>query len=884
MSSHIKNSRRSLQSGFVLIAVLIIMVILVAILAGVIYSTTSERSNSASDQRKNFAFYASEAGMEKLTADLGALYTQFKSPTVVQIQGMGNCPPACPEPNAPTITNASYTEYKIVVNPSKLDPTVPDSVTRNITSGPNAGLIAQVIPLTLQVTGNSPLGEQVRMIRNVEVALIPVFQFGVFSDSDLSFFPGPTFDFNGRVFTNNNLYINAQNGPLTFHSKVSAVLDVVRQSLPNGVQDPSRSQPVNIPTSPNGCDGVKPACRNLALNEGSSSPTPQNFPNPPGPVGAYNNNWVNISTTTYGLNLQNGKTGTKPLNLSFVQTGVTPWEIIRRPPTGESPLSPTGQSRLYNEAQVRILLNDLDTQMPGGVRATDIDLGALGQAYTVAGVVGNQYFAEGIQQQLYPACLGSPGPPAVPNTCSGWDTNWFNPLPLLPGPPPTATLGKAWPLISGWLRVEYRRADGTYQDATAEWLGLGFARGASVPNSEAGVANTVHPSAILDFQFPADNITAPVAKYNYYPINLYDPREGEVRDVAQTGASAGSCAVGGVMNVIELDMLNLQKWMAGTTGVSGPQVESTTQNGYIVYFSDRRGMQIDTQTNPPAAELNGEYGFEDVINPGAANGAPNGVLDAGEDVNGNANITNNKPETYGAATMGNGFGLPAANVDPYSTRILSCQLVARVNQVTGPRHAIKLIDGTLGNLPVSPNGGGVTVASENPVYVQGNYNANAAGFGAGGEVPAAVIADAVTLLSTAYTDLRGFKNPTQLGNRPANQTYFRLAIAGGKNINFPHPTAWAASSDYGTDGGVHNFLRYLENWGGVNAFYQGSMVSLYYSRQAVGVFKCCTVVYGAPARNYSFDTNFLNPAQLPPGTPRFQDIDNLGYHQDYTPQ
>lgn len=861
------NSRRTSQRGFVLIAVLIIMSILAAMLAGVMYSAASERTNSASDQRKNNTFYAAEAGMEKLTADLGALYQQFKSPTVAQIQGVAAVA------NQPLIGIETYSEYKIVVTPSATNPTAPASVTQNISSGPNAGLIAQIIPLTFQVTANSQSGEQVRMIRNVEVALIPVFQFGVFSDSDLSFFPGPTFDFNGRVFTNNNLYINGQSGPLTFHSKVSAVRDIVRQSLPNGFVDPTRNQPVNIPTAPNGCDGAAPACRNLQLTEGSSAPLPQNYPGNPG---TYNNGWVNISTKTYGFNLQNGKTGTTPLTLSFVQGGVTPYEIIRRPPTGENPTSAIGDSRLYNQAQVRILLNDTDAQMPGGIRGTDINLGFLGQAYNVTGslIGGNSYFAEATQKQAA-TCVGPP------NTCTGWDPAWVN------GPnQKNGALNQPWPLISGWLRVEYRKADGTYQDATAEWLGLGFARGANVPNSETGITNTVHPNAILDFQFPADKINTPVAPFNYYPINLYDPREGELRDNPQNQFTGGnSCAVGGLFNVIELDMLNLKNWLVGNIGASGNQVESASQNGYIIYFSDRRGMQLDTQSAPAATELNGEYGFNDVVNPLSVNlGTPNNVLDAGEDPDQNGGEPAGVPETYGAATMGNGFNLPAANVDPYSTRITSCSTTGRVNQVTGPRHAIKLINGTLGNLALTGNGGGVTVASENPVYVQGNFNANNAGFGAANEAPASVIADAVTLLSTQYTDLRGLQNPTQTGNRPAAQTYFRLAIAGGKNMNFPIPTTWAACSDYGTDGGVHNFLRYVENWGGVNSWYQGSLVSLYYSRQGVGTFKSCGVVYNAPTRHYSFDTNFLNPAQLPPGTPRFQDIDNLGYHQDYTPQ
>jgi hypothetical protein len=41
---------------------------------------------------------------------------------------------------------------------------------------------------------------------------------------------------------------------------------------------------------------------------------------------------------------------------------------------------------------------------------------------------------------------------------------------------------------------------------------------------------------------------------------------------------------------------------------------------------------------------------------------------------------------------------------------------------------------------------------------------------------------------------------------------------------------WATGADYGfgTDGGVHNFLRFLEDWGGSTPNYEGSLVSLYY--------------------------------------------------------
>lgn len=98
----------------------------------------------------------------------------------------------------------------------------------------------------------------------------------------------------------------------------------------------------------------------------------------------------------------------------------------------------------------------------------------------------------------------------------------------------------------------------------------------------------------------------------------------------------------------------------------------------------------------------------------------------------------------------------------------------------------------------------------------------------------------------------------------------------------------AGLKDFGTDGGMHNFLRYLEdrsdNGNGGQVNYAGSLISMYYSQYATGVFKCCNSTYNAPVRNYFFDTQFLNPANLPPGTPMFQDVVSLSYHQNFTPQ
>ncbi|MGH9544826.1 MAG: hypothetical protein ACRD23_06380 [Terriglobales bacterium] len=62
-----------------------------------------------------------------------------------------------------------------------------------------------------------------------------------------------------------------------------------------------------------------------------------------------------------------------------------------------------------------------------------------------------------------------------------------------------------------------------------------------------------------------------------------------------------------------------------------------------------------------------------------------------------------------------------------------------------------------------------------------------------------------------------------------------VAIAAGKNITFPHPS-FDSTAYFGTEGGLHNFLHFLENWNGDTMNYRGSLVSLYYSTYNTGTF------------------------------------------------
>jgi hypothetical protein len=136
-------------------------------------------------------------------------------------------------------------------------------------------------------------------------------------------------------------------------------------------------------------------------------------------------------------------------------------------------------------------------------------------------------------------------------------------------------------------------------------------------------------------------------------------------------------------------------------------------------------------------------------------------------------------------------------------------------------------------------------------------------------------------LSNGWNDTLTFRFANDQNNRNATDTGYRFAMITGKAIPFAKPN-WGVQ-ELGSDGGVHNFMRMLEDWGGRTLRYRGSMVSLFFSRQAIGIYRADANVYSPPTRGYNFDSDFLTPALLPPGTPMFRDVNTLKFRQILRP-
>ena len=450
--------------------------------------------------------------------------------------------------------------------------------------------------------------------------------------------------------------------------------------------------------------------------------------------------------------------------------------------------------------------------------------------------------------------------------------------------------------IGGYIKVEIQKADGSgWQDVTAEILNYGFAD----VNQAGAICDDPTPNAILRLQRLRDNggtchyskdgangVAISTNSYDYWPNTIFDAREALFRDVALADSAI---RLSGVMHYVNIDVANLNKWLRGAAPYaagSGPQTFANYAQGYSIYFSDRRNNRADGLNGTTDNAETGEYGFEDVVNPLDANGNPSNALETGEDINANGllDVYGKYPSFLGVRnnlpTLAAGTGLTNLNIRPD-------KVVGRAGAMTSRaflfRRALGLSKGTLANF-TGPDVKGLTIVTENPVYVYGDWNWNGTAAITDPHAATSIIADAVTLLSTSWTDSNSFINPYDSGARiRAANGWYRVAIIAGKGMAFPWPSAGNPGTTFGTDGGAHNFLRYLEQGSGTTN-YRGAIATFYYSRQAVGTYKYGnSTVYAAPNRSYNFDTDFLDPAKLPPLTPVFRDINALGFAQEIRP-
>jgi len=190
--------------------------------------------------------------------------------------------------------------------------------------------------------------------------------------------------------------------------------------------------------------------------------------------------------------------------------------------------------------------------------------------------------------------------------------------------------------------------------------------------------------------------------------------------------------------------------------------------------------------------------------------------------------------------------------------------------------ALRLTNGAA--LPTNGNFG-FTVATPNPLYVIGTYNCPVSAYigssntTAAGAVPAALMSDALTLLSSSWND-------TNSGYATTSTVDKRVVASGTTNqvnaaiLTGTVPSTGSSGSQF--SGGVHNLPRLLEDWSGAKLALNTSFVNLFNSQIATNMFRNpygfnptpSNPYYIAPqSRLFYYDLNFVNPRWQPPGAP-----------------
>jgi len=171
---------------------------------------------------------------------------------------------------------------------------------------------------------------------------------------------------------------------------------------------------------------------------------------------------------------------------------------------------------------------------------------------------------------------------------------------------------------------------------------------------------------------------------------------------------------------------------------------------------------------------------------------------------------------------------------------------------TGTDKAVRLVNGI--DLP----SGGLTLASDNMVYVQGDYNTNE-------KKPAAIVSDAVTVLSNNWDDAN---STLALSQRKANATTVNAGILTGNTY----------TSEGSYNGGLENLMRFIESWNGKELNYNGSLSCLWASQNATGQW--AEGQYTRPKRNYYYDYMFDNLNSIPSGIPTLSTVVKTSWQQE----
>ncbi len=961
------------ERGAALAIVIIIVAILAVIAMTALAFSSSEARIAGQDLQRSQTFYVAVAGIEKMTSDFSDLFRTKITPTQADLDQIAAAHPTALEAEGFSFNQTLTEDTDRLTYLQTIQGLPPNIYPRvNIPNGPYAGLYASIVPYKMSSTATMMnTGTEVELEREFNNYLVPLFQFGIFSNEDVEFAPGPMVTFNGRIHGNKNIYALRN---IKFLNRMTMAGEFIRDAKPSG--DPNISYGNNdVWFQVNGVN-VRSTMGNGSMKAGSGLVGGPNIPGsvlglrgffPGSPDGVANPDWESQSVrpatganNRFGGNVLTNTTGASELKMPLELSGNSTAELIKRSLPSDGEVLST--SRYHTKSAVRVLIDDVNAGsgssnvagIPAGkgvVLKNDssgfdpLPLGG-GNALRRISDAGNYIDSATIKQRIDAVTV------VDAKTVRGIKNTAVTTPDYIP----------AGSGIEARILIEIVRPDGTTLDITREILSMGMTVGepngifylqrpiwaAYVQGSRDRTGNSFDlVNLTRNYQHFADGEIIPTPTFetdtgfismsptaadddsgvvirepsssgynSIYPINVYNVREGWYRsqmneyDVYERG----------ITGVIDINMRNLARWLDGIydgnllAGTNAVSTNIKAEDGYVVYISDRRGDKIKTEFLGDGSNFqstNGIVDNEDIY-------GPNDSLDTGEDVidfgwtgSGVSKKGTLQRDLTELPTTGFTFRL-----SDYPDRLARAMAVMQY-PVSYFRRGVRLFDGE--TMSFSATGGklsptkGITVASENMVYIWGNYNTRGiTGIPSGGstlnnggytgpQIPSSIVSDAFFPLSKTWfdglsamrpegsSDARNFVGtPYRMADENlasiTDATAVRAAIIAGTTLTSMSGMPGRDSLGDRRNGGVINYPRFLEIWNlnGVERTwsYTGSLVPLYRSTQAIAQWENSTsVIYMPPRRNWSFDTTFLTPNKLPPGTPFFQYVQATGFRQ-----
>ena len=899
-----ENTQTDKESGAALAITLIIVAILSVIALTALAFASSEARQAGSDLQRTQTFYATASAIEKMTNDFSNLFRYKMRPDQTDLDTIALNPPLALTSEgftfdqSLTLDTERLTEIQRVQGlPANVYPRV------NIPEGVFAGLYSTIIPYKISSTGNYPVGSaQVTLEREFNNYLIPLFQFGIFSNSDIELSPGVMMTFNGRVHSNENIFAMRN---VKFLKRLTAAGEFVWNSTVDGATNNQsgynnvwvESNSINVRVSQGSVkagSGTVGGPNILGSTEGNRGYFPGR------PNGIATSNWDTVSVlppasgvaNRFGGQVLTNSTGVLPLKLPLQLEGSSAAELIKRSlPTDNEIVS---ASRYHSKSQVRIIIGD-EGAGNGTLNAAGIPAGkgvALssllpvvldnGSALRRVSNLGTYIDSASILQEVTVSTTESAKTVrGVSSTSQSTPDGHYV--------PPGAGL-------KGKILIEVTRPDGATVDVTKEILSLGMTEGepngivylqrplwaAYVQGSRDRAGNgfdlvslTKNYQSIADGEIsdPSSHfdsvrgfITAPVSltqdeatvtrsavpteDWNQiYPINVYNIREGWVR----SQMNENNIYERGMTNVVELNMSNLARWLDGIfdgnllSGTAAVSANIKGDEGYVVYISDRRGDKVKDEFTSAGATFrstNGNVDNEDIY-------GPNGTLDEGEDVidfgwnpGGSTKKGSLQKDTTELPDIGEIWCIGTVSPCDQSfadKKARSDFALKWDNPHRYFRRSVRLFDGeklsftaAAGKLSSTK---GITIATENMVYIWGNFNTsgvnsipsggstlNNGGY-LGPQVPSSIICDAIFPLSKTWFDglstsyPEGSSDPRNAagtGYRVADDnlpsisqgTAVRAAVITGKNKSSMSAVPGRDDAGSRRDGGTNNFPRF----------------------------------------------------------------------------